>query len=89
MFTNINKVLSRFKTRPNIKNKFDKGNLEKVLKEKFGVEEVSLKSNRIEIRTTSNLLAQELSYRKEDIEREVGIVLGRGAKKKEIIIKRI
>ena len=85
---NINKILSNFGSRPGIKNKFQVQAIKKILKSRFGVENLSLEQGRLFIKVQNSALAQELSFKKEDIQREINTTFNREVVK-EIIIRRV
>ena len=86
MFIKINEILSSIRSRAGIKNKLEEQTLKQALKQKFDIDNVSLRYGRVELKVKSSILAQELSFEKENIRKEISKVLGEEATK-EIIIR--
>lgn len=83
----LNEVLASLKLHPNIKNKLKTQALKKFFKTKFNFEDISFRKGRLEIKVNSPALLQELSFKKEEIKREINDFLKEEIIK-EIIVKR-
>lgn len=83
----LNEVLANFKFHPNIKNRLRAQVLKKFLKTKFNLEDVSFRRGRLEIKVNSSALLQELSFKKEEIKKEINAFL-KEETVKEVVIRR-
>ncbi|MCD6094586.1 DUF721 domain-containing protein [bacterium] len=84
---NLNNLLSKLNSRPEIKNNFQAQIIKKTLSG-FGVEDLSLQQKKLFIKTRNPVVAQELSFKKEEIKKEINKRFNEEVIK-EIIIKRV
>jgi len=84
---NLNNLLSKLNSRPEIKNNFQVQIIKKTLSG-FGIEDLSLQQKKLFIKTRNPVVAQELSFKKEEIKKEINKRFNEEVIK-EIIIKRV
>lgn len=88
-WANISDILLKsIQSKPGIRNKLQAGFLKEDLQKKFGIDidKISFRGNKMEIRVNSPILAQELSFRKEEIKEEAEKSQGKRIRRVEIKI---
>lgn len=86
-WTNISEVLTSINKKPILKTRLRTYFLKKELKDKFGIEDLNLSKGKLEIKVDSSSLAQEISFKKEEIKKEANKIFG--GLIKEVIIRKI